>query len=136
LASLALLLRLPKDAIEQLSERLRVPNECRELAVMAARELDQINGALDLHAEAVVSLCERCDGLRKPQRFAQLLQAVACDGLVTGDFPQAARLQGGLDAARAVNAGALAQGCTEPKRIPEVIHAARVAAVQAFLAQA
>ena len=132
----ALLLRLPKDAIEQLSERLRVPNECRELAVMAARELDNINDALDLTAEAVVSMCERCDGLRKPQRFAQLLQAVACDGLVTGDFPQAARLQGGLDAARAVNAGALAQGCAEPKRIPEVIHAARVAAVQAFLAQA
>lgn len=46
----ALLLRLPKDAIEQLSERLRVPNECRELAVMAARELEQINGALDLTA--------------------------------------------------------------------------------------
>ncbi|MEG0881821.1 MAG: multifunctional CCA addition/repair protein [Janthinobacterium sp.] len=132
----ALLLRLPKDAIEQLSERLRVPNECRELAVMAARERDNINGALALGAEAIVSLCERCDGLRKPQRFAQLLQAVACDGLVAGDFPQAVRLQGGLDAARGVNAGALAHGCAEPKRIPEVIHAARVAAVQAFLAQA
>ncbi|MEG1052840.1 MAG: multifunctional CCA addition/repair protein [Janthinobacterium sp.] len=132
----ALLLRLPKDAIEQLSERLRVPNECRELAVMAAREREQINDALALNAEAIVSLCERCDGLRKPQRFAQLLQAVACDGLVAGDFPQAVRLQGGLDAARGVNAGALAHGCAEPKRIPEVIHAARVAAVQAFLAQA
>ena len=32
--------------------------------------------------------------------------------------------------------GALALGCAEPKRIPDVIHAARVAAVQAFLAQA
>ncbi|MED5597675.1 multifunctional CCA tRNA nucleotidyl transferase/2'3'-cyclic phosphodiesterase/2'nucleotidase/phosphatase [Janthinobacterium sp. P210006] len=132
----ALMLRMSKDAIEQLSERLRVPNECRELAVMAAREREQINGALALSAEAIVALCERCDGLRKPQRFTQMLQAVACDGLVSGDFPQAARLQGGLDAARAVNAGALAQGCAEPKRIPEVIHAARVAAVQAFLAQA
>lgn len=132
----ALTLHMSKDAIEQLGERLRVPNDCRELAVMAARELDPINGALDLGAEAIVSLCERCDGLRKPQRFAQMLQAVACDGLVAGDFPQAARLQGGLDAARGVNAGALAQGCTEPKRIPEVIHAARVAAVAAFLAQA
>lgn len=132
----ALMLHVSKNAIEQLSERLRVPNECRELAVMAARELDHINGALALSAEAVVGLCERCDGLRKPQRFAQLLQAVACDGLVTGNFAPAARLQGGLDAARAVNAGALAQACAEPKRIPEVIHAARVVAVQTFLAQA
>ncbi|MDN2711188.1 multifunctional CCA tRNA nucleotidyl transferase/2'3'-cyclic phosphodiesterase/2'nucleotidase/phosphatase [Janthinobacterium sp. SUN118] len=132
----ALMLHMRKDAIEQLSERLRVPNECRELAVMAARERDNINGALDLSAEAIVSLCERCDGLRKPQRYAQMLQAVACDGLVAGDFAPAVRLQGGLDAARAVNAGALAQGCTDPKRIPEVIHAARVAAVAAFLAQA
>ena len=40
--------------------------------------------------------------------------------------------EAGLDAARAVNAGALAQGCTEPKRIPEVIHAARVEAEQAL----
>ncbi|MGK5044289.1 multifunctional CCA tRNA nucleotidyl transferase/2'3'-cyclic phosphodiesterase/2'nucleotidase/phosphatase [Janthinobacterium sp. GB4P2] len=132
----ALMLHVSKDAIAQLSERLRVPNECRELAVMAAREREHINGALELHAEAIVALCERCDGLRKPQRFAQLLQAVACDGLLTGDFAPAARLQGGLDAARAVNAGALAQGCAEPKRIPEVIHAARVGAVQAFLDQA
>ena len=52
------------------------------------------------------------------------------------DTHQAAWLQGGLDAARGVNAGALAQGCTEPKRIPAVIHAARVAAVQSVLARA
>ena len=132
----ALVLHMSKESIEQLSVRLRVPNECRELAVMAARERDTINGALALDADAIVALCERCDGWRKPQRFAQLLQAVACDGLVAGEFAQAARLQGGLDAARGVNAGALAQACTEPKRIPDVIHAARVAAVQAFLAQA
>ena len=132
-----LMLHMSKDSIEQLSERLRVPNECRELAVMAARERAHIHGALDLNAEALVALCERCDGLRKPQRFAQLLLAVACEQLGVGDFPQAARLQGALDAARGVDAGALAQGCAgDPKRIPQLIHAARVAAVQAVLAQA
>ncbi|MGK5076738.1 multifunctional CCA tRNA nucleotidyl transferase/2'3'-cyclic phosphodiesterase/2'nucleotidase/phosphatase [Janthinobacterium sp. HLX7-2] len=132
-----LMLHMSKDSIEQLSERLRVPNDCRELAVMAARERAPIHGAPGLHAEAIVALCERCDGWRKPQRFAQMLQALACEQLGVGDFAQAARLQGGLDAARAVNAGALAQGCAgDPKRIPAVIYAARVAAVQSFLEQA
>ena len=126
-----LMLAVPLGQVNALSERLRVPNDCRELAVMAAREQAVVAGALDLSAEAIVSLCERCDGLRKPQRFVQMLDAVACDVQAQGPaFPQSAWLQAMLAAVRGVDAGALAQACAqEPKRIPEVIHAARVEAV-------
>ena len=126
-----LMLAVPLGRINALSERLRVPNDCRELAVMAAREQAVVAGALDLSAEAIVSLCERCDGLRKPQRFVQMLDAIGCDVQAQGHaFPQSAWLQAMLAAVRGVDAGALAQACAqEPKRIPEVIHAARVEAV-------
>ncbi|MBB5370338.1 tRNA nucleotidyltransferase (CCA-adding enzyme) [Janthinobacterium sp. K2Li3] len=117
--------------IDQISLRLRVPNECRELAVMVAREADAVGMALNLPAEKLVSLFERCDGFRKPQRFSQMLQSLQCGA--GDDFPQATFLQAGLDAARAVDAGALAQGCADPKSIPAVIHAARVAAVKTRL---
>ena len=126
-----LMLAVPLEQINVLSERLRVPNDCRELAVMAAREQAVVAGALDLSAEAIVSLCERCDGLRKPQRFVQMLDAIGCDVQAQGHaFPQSAWLQAMLAAVRGVDAGGLAQACAqEPKRIPEVIHAARVEAV-------
>ena len=127
-----LMLAVPVAQINALGERLRVPNDCRELAVMAAREQAAIAGALASSAEELVSLCERCDGLRKPQRFVQLLQAVECDARTrqARDFPQSAWLQAMLAAVRGVDAGALALACAqEPKKIPAVIHAARVEAV-------
>ena len=126
-----LMLAVPLEQINVLSERLRVPNDCRELAVMAAREQAVVAGALALSAEELVRLCERCDGLRKPQRFVQMLDAIACDVQAQDHaFPQSAWLQAMLVAVRGVDAGALAQACAhEPKRIPELIHAARVEAV-------
>ncbi|MEG0886605.1 MAG: multifunctional CCA tRNA nucleotidyl transferase/2'3'-cyclic phosphodiesterase/2'nucleotidase/phosphatase, partial [Janthinobacterium sp.] len=126
-----LMLAVPVAQINALSERLRVPNDCRELAVMAAREQVAVAGALALSAEELVRLCERCDGLRKPQRFVQMLDAIACDVHAQDTaFPQSAWLQAMLAAVRGVDAGALAQACAhEPKRIPELVHAARVEAV-------
>jgi len=127
-------------AVDQLCQRLKVPGECRDLAVMAARERDCVNGALALDAGAIVKLLERCDGFRKPARFSQLLQASqagACGGADHGadcPYPQRAHLETALAAARAVNAGDIAQSCgDQPQRIPERVHQARVAAVREAL---
>jgi tRNA nucleotidyltransferase (CCA-adding enzyme) len=107
------------------SKRLKVPNECRDLAVMTARELGAVQGAGGLDAEAIVTLFERNDAFRKPERFGQMLQAAAC---IAGAPPS--RLPQALAAARAVNAGEVAAGCAGDKaRIPQAVHAARVDAV-------
>ena len=120
-----LLHALDGPGILEVSKRLKVPNECRDLASMTARELGTIEGAGELDAEAIVTLCERCDAFRKPERFGQMLQAAAC---VTGAPPS--RLPQALAAARAVNAGEVAAGCAGDKaRIPQAVHAARVEAV-------
>lgn len=120
--------------VEQLCKRLKVPAECRDLAVMAVRERDTVAAALALDAVAIVKLLERCDGFRKPARFSQLLlasEAGACGSDVNCTFPPLAYLETALAAARAVNAGEIAQSCADqPQRIPEAVHQARVAAVQ------
>ncbi|MRV75771.1 multifunctional CCA addition/repair protein [Duganella sp. FT92W] len=125
-------------AVEQLCKRLKVPAECRDLAVMAVRERGAVAGALALDAGAIVKLLERCDGFRKPARFSQLLQASQAGACAGGSqdcsYPQRDYLEKALSAARAVNAGEIAQSCADtPQRIPERVHQARVAAVRAAL---
>jgi tRNA nucleotidyltransferase (CCA-adding enzyme) len=132
--------------IEQLCQRLKVPNDCRELALMTAREHGNVGRALSLRANTIVTLFERCDGFRKPARFEQMLLATECDfrgrggaadGLRDKPFPQAPYLLAALAAARAVNAGEVARRhAAQPARIAEAVHAARVRAVRALVAAA
>ncbi|MEM5276209.1 multifunctional CCA addition/repair protein [Cupriavidus taiwanensis] len=121
--------------LEEVCARLRVPNECRDLAVVVAREHGNIHRSLELSAAAVVRLLERCDALRKPTRFAQALQACEADkrgrkGFEHHAYPQAARLLAAREAAASVDAGAIARACADDvAQIKDRVHAARVAAV-------
>ena len=67
------------ELVYAICARLKVPADCRDLAVLAAREHGVIHRAHELNASTVVKLIERCDGLRRPERFADLLDACACD---------------------------------------------------------
>ena len=131
----ALLLPLPQALVEQACKRLKVPTECRDLAVMAARDHGSVAQAGQLDAAALVSLFERCDGFRKPARFAQMVSATECSlrgsaGAGTS-FPQRALLARALEAVRAVNAGQIAQRANaQPQMIPNLIRAARVDALR------
>jgi tRNA nucleotidyltransferase (CCA-adding enzyme) len=129
--------------ITELSKRLRVPTDCRDLAVMTAREHGNVSRALDLRPNTIVTLFERCDAFRKPERFAQMLVAAECDARGRGDeqhdmrsrdYPQGPYLLRALEAARGVNAGEVAARYAENReKIPEAVHAARVAAVKTAL---
>ena len=119
-----------------------MPVECRELADVVAREHGNIHRSGAFGAAALVRLLERCDAFRKPQRFAEVLLACECDargrlGLADQPYPQRPRLLAALAAAQAVAtnliaAHAASTGATGPK-VGEMIHAARVAAVQQAL---
>jgi tRNA nucleotidyltransferase (CCA-adding enzyme) len=118
---------LAQGAITELAKRLRVPVDCRDLALMTARELGVIKCTPALDAEGIVTLFERSDAFRKPARFAQMLEAAGCAS--PGHAMHAPRLLRALDAARGVNAGEIAGRCVEKATIPQAVHAARVAAV-------
>ena len=138
------------DLLGPMCERLRVPNECRDLALLVAREHGNIHRVMEMGAAALVRLFERSDALRKPARFAEALQACESDargrlGFEMREYPQAERLRVALVAARAVDAGAIAQAQqskdqdgkpARPEKIKEAVHRARVAAVAAALGQA
>ena len=102
------------DLLRQVCQRWRVPAECRDVALVVAKEHGNIHRSLDLNPAAALRLLERCDALRRPERFAQVLQACECDarGRLTyaeHDYPQARKLQAALHAAQSVQAGEVLQ---------------------------
>jgi tRNA nucleotidyltransferase (CCA-adding enzyme) len=117
------------------NERLRVPNDCRDASIVAAREHGHIHRALELDAAALLRLLERCDALRRPAQLAQVLDACEADargraGHEDDPYPQRGRLLDALDAARGVDAGAIAARFgPDGVRIAQAVHAARAAAI-------
>ncbi|MDP2029281.1 MAG: multifunctional CCA addition/repair protein [Thiobacillus sp.] len=125
--------------VRALCERIRVPADCRELAIAVARDHGNVHRALELRAATVVELLERVDAFRRPQRFAEFLQACECDfrgrtGYEMRDYPAPAYLAQALAAARAVDAGAVANSVA-PDKIRDAVFRARVAAVDAWRKQ-
>ena len=129
----------------QLAERLRVPNDCHELAQVVAREHGNIHRSGELGAAALVRLLIRCDALRKPARFADVLLACECDargraGLQERPYPPRQRLPGVLAAAQGVDTAAIAQAAqargAKGEAIGKAVEQARVQAVAAWLAGA
>jgi tRNA nucleotidyltransferase (CCA-adding enzyme) len=117
--------------VEAMCERLRVPNDCRDLARLAVRSHGTIEHMAAPGAQAVVDLFERADALRKPERFARLLDVCCCDRLARSgnEYEHGAALLAALVAARAVDAGAVAAKYREPGAIRAAVHQARVNAV-------
>ncbi|HEY7761219.1 MAG TPA: multifunctional CCA addition/repair protein [Burkholderiales bacterium] len=126
--------------IRGMCERLRVPNDCRDLALLGARHHGEIHRAQELRPATVVKLLERCDALRRPERFEDLLLACACDfhgrpGYEALSYAPAPLLRKALDAARGVDGAAIAAAhAGEPKKIAAMLHEMRVRAVKEVLA--
>jgi tRNA nucleotidyltransferase (CCA-adding enzyme) len=121
------------DDLQALCNRLRVPNECRELAEVVAREHRNIHEGHAADAAEVVRLLERCDAFRKPQRFELVLLACECHAGQT-PYPPRDRLLAALSAARSVDTASVAAQAREQglagDQIGERIHVARAQAVQ------
>ena len=128
--------------VRALCDRWKVPTECRELAEVVAREHGNVHRSAELNAAAVLRLLERCDAIRKPARFEDVLLACECDargrlGFEESAYPQRERLLAAMHAARAVDTAPLAaeaakRGLKGPQ-VGEQIHAARAQAIAAAL---
>ena len=93
--------------IEALCNRLRVPNEYRELALLAARFHTHVHRAAELRPGTVLELLEHCDAMRRAARFELLLQSCEFDargrtGFEDRAYPQADCIRRARDAAAAV----------------------------------
>lgn len=123
------------DLIKPLCMRLRVPNDCRDLALVTARFHGIAHRAEELRAETLLKLLQDSDALRQPQRFEHFLQACESDfcgrtGFDQQPFVQADMLRRGLEVVAAVDAGAVAIQCVDPSQIRDQVHQARLRALK------
>ena len=123
------------ERVRALCERIRVPADCRDLAVAVARDHGHVHRARELRPGTVVELLERVDAFRRPERFEAFLQACECDfrgrpGYENQSFLEPAYLRQALQAAQTIDAAEVARRA-EPSRIREAIFLARAAAVAA-----
>ena len=132
------------DLLLDVCERWRVPNDCKELAEVVAREHGNIHRSSELNPSAVLRLLERCDAIRKPERFEEALLACECDargrlGFEESAYPQRQRLSGALQAALAVETAPVAQAAAQRglkgKAIGDAVSTVRKQAVADWMTQ-
>jgi tRNA nucleotidyltransferase (CCA-adding enzyme) len=117
---------LQEAEIEGLCDRLRVPNEERDLAVLTCR----LRASLDASSAGdLLDLLKRGDAIRRPERFRAMLEVARIErpGFDTS------RIERALAAMAAVDAGAVARGAPAPAEIPVLIDRAREQAIAAAL---
>lgn len=124
--------------IQQLCERLRVPNSCRELALLVCEYHQLVHRAQELKASTVLKFFNAIDLWRKPERLHDILLCCTADlrgrtGFEQAQYAQAAYLQQLAEAALQVTAQqVMALGITGPA-IKEALNTARLQAITATL---
>jgi tRNA nucleotidyltransferase (CCA-adding enzyme) len=124
------------ELVRALCERIRVPADCRDLAVAVARDHGNVHRATELRPGTVVELLERVDAFRRPERFEEFLQACECDfrgrpGYEEKPLPETDYLRQALQAAQAIDAAEVARS-SDPAHIKAAIFQARAQAVAAW----
>ena len=117
-----------------LCERLKMPAEHRQLAEAVCREHLNVHRIDELRDATVLELITRCDGLRRPERIAQMALACECDkrgrlGHEDSDYPQRATLLRLHAAALSINARDIATTGLQGPAIGEALRKARIKAI-------
>ena len=123
--------------VEALSERLKVPNGHRELAVLVCRYHATVHRAVELRPTTLLGLLETADAFRRPERFAEMLLACESDargrtGLENRPYPQSAYLMQARDAAAAATLTDAERAGLQGREIGEKLRQKRLAAVGAI----
>jgi tRNA nucleotidyltransferase (CCA-adding enzyme) len=132
--------------VEAACARLKIQNEVRDVAIMFAREANNLRHANNFSAESLLKLFERCDAFRRPERFGELLIAMQYQNLMqtsalsSGEY-QAELIQLALAAAQSISAGTIAAAVSASVignaavQIAKAIHNERIVAIEHVLQQ-
>lgn len=125
-------------AIEALCSRLRVPQEHRELALLASRFHTHVHRGLELRTSTILELLGHCDAFRRPARFNEFLEACECDargrlGYADSPYPQRARIERAFAIASAITLSAHDREGLVGAALGERLRSKRLAALQAGL---
>ncbi len=122
--------------VREVAARLRVPNEYRELAELAARWHCLAHRAAELRPRTILEFLESCDALRRPERFRELLLACEADyrgrgGLRARPYPQAALLCRAQESALATTLSEEDRAGLTGEQIGTLLRRRRLAALRA-----
>ncbi|WP_339897128.1 multifunctional CCA addition/repair protein [uncultured Gilvimarinus sp.] len=126
--------------IKALCKRLAVPNDCRDLALLAAQFHTHVHRAFELRPNTILKLIKQTDALRRPERFTQLLLACEADsrgrtGFENCHYPQPQYLQRALELCQAVDVKALVERGLQGAELGAAIDAARLAQLETLKRQ-
>lgn len=127
--------------VENLCQRMRVPNEIRDLAKLVAEYHDLIHTISILQPKTIVKLFDAIDAWRKPHRVEQVALTSEADargrtGFEASDYPQGRLLRAAWVAAQSVtNKEVIDDGFSGPA-IRNELTRRRIAAVEAWKKEA
>lgn len=126
---------------DELSQRLKIPLEFRDLAVITARYHTHAHRAFEMRSTKLLNLLQAVDCLRKPDRFELFLRV--CEGDSKGrasfedrEYPQADFLRGAATALRALDVGGVAKAASEAgTSVADAVRMAKIDAIKSYTAQ-
>ncbi len=124
--------------VKDVCKRLRVPNDCKELAQIVSKFHGKLHQVLQMKPSTLLSFIVELDAIRQPERFKDFLRACEADsrgrtGLENHATPAADLMQKVLAAAMNVDAGAVASAYDAPEKIKAAVFEARLDAVKKTL---
>ena len=123
------------ELLKEVSKRLRVPNDCKELAHIVAKFHGKLHQSLQMKPSTLLDFLMQLDAIRQPARFEDFLKACEADsrgrtGFENCETPAADLMRKVLKAALSVDAGAIAKLHTETEKIKQAIYNARLEAIK------
>ncbi|NOY62858.1 MAG: multifunctional CCA addition/repair protein [Gammaproteobacteria bacterium] len=116
-------------------QRLRVPKEYSQLALLTARYHTHCHRAAELRATTVLDTLQALDAFRRPQRFEQFVLVCHADsrgrtGFEEAAYPQADLFRHALQAANSVSAKALAKQGLKGSEMAQALREQRLLAIK------
>jgi tRNA nucleotidyltransferase (CCA-adding enzyme) len=123
------------SAINALCDRVKVPNECRELALLMSEYHTHLHKAFELKPATILKVLNHCDVWRKPQRFADLLLCCEADargrtGFEKRDYPNTSYFWQAYQAALQVDVKTIVASGLQGEAIKQRLNELRVEAIK------
>ena len=122
------------DIIKQLCQRLKVPNEFRDLAIITSKHHLHIHKAFELKPETMLKILEQLDAFRRNERFEQFLLACLADvrgrkGFEQRSYPQADFMRLAVKTAREIDIQPIKEMQLKGEAMAQAIRKARTHAI-------
>ncbi|MCR9422830.1 multifunctional CCA addition/repair protein [Vibrio sp. RM-69-4] len=124
------------NIIKALCERVRIPNECKELALLVCEQHSNIHRAAELKPSTKLKILDKLDAWRKPERLQDVLLCCQADhagrlGCEETPYPQRDIFLKAYQAALSIDVQQVIRDGFQGKAIKEELDKRRIAAISA-----